>query len=315
VVNKYNNFTITSGIDCLQDGHTKVNISPVFYLLAVSIIWSASFGLYKVFLTNLDPNLMAFLRLSLALLVFLPFLRPGKIPARARLVFCSIGMLQYGLMYLMFNEAYQYLDGWQVALMTLFTPIYIVAISSIRKHHLDYLFLLAAALSVVGASVAMFKKGCVPPDSLHGCLLVQASDICFALGQLLYRDARKKYTQAKDHELYALLFAGATLIALGGTLATGGIRQLGSITTTQWWLVLYMGIVASGLGFFWWNLGATKVRTGILAVMSNIKVPMAVTVSLLVFGECSGSWPRLLAGASIMVLAVYLAQKRAKCIA
>jgi drug/metabolite transporter (DMT)-like permease len=289
-----------------------LTIATVLYLLLVSAIWSLSFGLFKTYLTPLDPSLMAFLRLLLAWLLFIPWLRLGKITPRARLVFGAIGMLQYGLMYLLLNQSYQYLNGWQVALMTLFTPIYIVTIDSLRKGRLDYLFLMAAALAVVGAAVAMWQKGCVPPNSLWGCLLVQGADICFALGQLLYRSARSKYPEPKDHELYALPYAGALLIALAATLLSGNLRQLGAIAAPQWWAIAYMGVVASGLCFFWWNLGATRVSTGLLAVMSNLKVPMAVAVSLTLFGEGAGNGPRLAAGAALMVAAVYLAQKRAR---
>ena len=45
--------------------------------------------------------------------------------------------------------------------------------------------------------------------------------------------------------------------------------------------VLYLGLVPSGLAFNLWNLGATRVRAGILAVMNNLKIPLAVGVALL----------------------------------
>ena len=53
----------------------------------------------------------------------------------------------------------------------------------------------------------------------------------------------------------------------------------------QWAVLAYLGIVASGLCFFLWNRGARLVSAGQLAVMNNLKIPLAVAVSLFVFRE------------------------------
>ena len=57
------------------------------------------------------------------------------------------------------------------------------------------------------------------------------------------------------------------------------------ITLNQWQSIIYLGCVASGLGFFLWNKGATKSNPGTLAAFNNVVVPLAVIISLLVFGE------------------------------
>ena len=70
-----------------------------------------------------------------------------------------------------------------------------------------------------------------------------------------------------------------------------------------------LGIVASGLGFFLWNIGATRVGVGRLAVMNNAKVPLMISVSLLVFGERT-NLASLGASFALMAAAVWLAEKR-----
>ena len=57
------------------------------------------------------------------------------------------------------------------------------------------------------------------------------------------------------------------------------------ITLNQWQSIIYLGCVASGLGFFLWNKGATRSNPGTLAAFNNAVVPFAVIISLLVFGE------------------------------
>jgi drug/metabolite transporter (DMT)-like permease len=72
--------------------------------------------------------------------------------------------------------------------------------------------------------------------------------------------------------------------------------------------LLYLGALASGIGFFGWNLGARKVNAGTLAVFNNLKIPLAVGVSLTVFGEHT-DLPRLIGGATFMLLALYLSER------
>ncbi len=37
--------------------------------------------------------------------------------------------------------------------------------------------------------------------------------------------------------------------------------------------VVFLGVVASGIGYFMWNYGATQVDAGTLGIMNNMHVP------------------------------------------
>ena len=106
------------------------------------------------------------------------------------------------------------------------------------------------------------------------------------------------------------------VLYLGGFVATIVLVLLGtdlssvSISVKQFQVLLFLGVLASGLGFFLWNYGATKTNAGTLAVMNNLKIPLAVTVSLLFFETVSGgALMRLLIGGAIIVGAVCLNEK------
>jgi len=73
--------------------------------------------------------------------------------------------------------------------------------------------------------------------------------------------------------------------------------------------LLYLGVLASGLCFFWWNKGAVLTNAGTLAVFNNLKIPLAVAVSLLVFGE-STDLPRLILGGGLMIFAIWISRRR-----
>ncbi len=280
------------------------------YLVAVSLVWSASFGIFKSTLVSIDPALTAFLRLMLSMLVFLPFLRLRGLSTRMRLFYFGVGAVEYGAMYLFFNASFRHLDAWQVALMTLMTPLYVIAIDAIRARKLEMRFLVAATLAVAGGVLAMLKSAHTLPDSLAGALLVQGANLSFALGQILYRALRGRTKEVRDIELFALLYAGGAVFAAAGVLAGGCAGELASISSPQWLALAYMGAVSSGIGFFLWNVGATKVSAGMLAALNNLKVPLAILVSIVFFGESAGRWEFLVTGLLVMSAGAWLAGRR-----
>ncbi|MCB0283255.1 MAG: EamA family transporter, partial [Calditrichaeota bacterium] len=77
------------------------------------------------------------------------------------------------------------------------------------------------------------------------------------------------------------------------------------INSNQIMVLLYLGILSSGICFFLWNYGATKVNNGTLAVLNNLKVPLGVLISITVFGE-NGDWKRLLLGGTVIFAAIII---------
>lgn len=276
-------------------------------LLLVSLIWGFSFGLFKGQLAEFDNNLTACLRMLLALPVFLPFLRLKGLTPRVGWMLVLIGAVQFGAMYSALNLSYSYLSGWEVALMTIFTPLYVLLFENGWKRKLDSIHLSMALVAVVGAGMIQWQDG-FSGIAFKGFLLVQCSNLAFAFGQVAYRRLRP-HLPAGDASVYAFPYLGAFGVTALATSFSGGWGQLTDIDTSQWLTLLYLGILASGLCFFWWNIGATKVNAGTLAVMNNIKVPLAVLVGVTVFAE-EARIPNLLVGGGIMTIAVMITELR-----
>ena len=87
-----------------------------------------------------------------------------------------------------------------------------------------------------------------------------------------------------DREVFGLLVLGGCVCA-GTVMLFLGEGNAFSINAYELQAILYLGLVASGLGFFFWNKGATKSNAGVLAAFNNAVVPLAVLCSLFVFGE------------------------------
>lgn len=278
------------------------------YLLLVSIVWGLSIPLVKGQLTDLNPFFLGFARMALALPLFLPFLarRPVGAPVAWRLF--GIGAVQYGLMYVCLFAAFRYLPAYQVALFTVTTPLFVTLLARelTRPQFLGALG--AAALAILGAAVIQYQAGGAGLASWKGFLLIQASNAAFAFGQVAYRALRPRFAERADHEVYAWLYLGAVAATLPFAAALDGFASFARLTPSSGLTLVYLGVVASGLCFFWWNRGATRTRAATLAVFNNLKVPFAVLFSITLFGEYAPPGP-LLAGALLLGAALYLAER------
>ena len=283
------------------------------YLILVSLIWALSFGLIKNRLAGLDPTALGAVRLALATLVFLPFFRPAKIPPPRLLALAAIGAVQFGAMYIFYMAAFSHLAAHEVALFTILTPLWLALLDAAAQRRLPPRLALAVLLAIAGTAIACWQTLATPAPPRHmlaGFLLVQASNLCFALGQFYYRRLRATLPAATTNaSLFAALYLGALAVTLLATALTTNWAQFRP-TLPQWTVLAYLGVVASGLSFFWWNIGATRVGVATLAVFNNVKIPLAIACSLLLFGETAPP-ARLLTGAALLALALIIAETRA----
>lgn len=271
------------------------------YLLIVSLLWAFSFGLIKGSLTSLPSSAVAFIRLAVSLAVFAPFLRTRKLRAGDAMRLMLTGAVQYGLMYVVYTHAFRYLQAYEIALFTVFTPIYVTLINDFFSRKFSPLALCAVALAVVGGIVIKYQE-LGSEDLWLGFGLMQLANLCFAFGQIFYRRTMDALpSPLGDLRVFGLLYLGATLAAGLSTIGTDWHAL--AITPRQALVLLYLGLVASGIGFFLWNVGARKISAGALAVFNNLKIPLGILVSVLVFKE-STHWPRLIIGGALMAIAL-----------
>ncbi|MDP1831382.1 MAG: EamA family transporter [Geothrix sp.] len=274
----------------------------MYLLLAVSIIWALSFGLTAQ-VAGLGAPFVTAARTVLAALVFLPFLDVKGLSPRRVLAFAGIGALQFGFMYLLYIESFRWLRPSEVALFTIFTPLFVTLVSDLFAGRVAWKTLLVAALAVAGTGICVWS-GLGRAGMLRGFLLMQGANLCFALGQVLYRRAAPA-SGKRDRDLMGVLYLGAAAVAVA--MAAPAIqwdRVLG-MDLRQGVVLLYLGLMASGLGFFLFNAGARRTDIGTLAIFNNMKIPLAILASGLIFRE-PVDWPRLAAGGAVIACALGL---------
>jgi len=286
----------------------------MIYLVIPTLIWAFSFGLIGNTLKGIDPLQIADTRLLFALIAFLPFIKLRNTNGKEKWQLILLGALQYGVMYTCYLSAFRFLPSHLVALFSVFTPLYIVIFNDLRQRCFTPWYLLATILSVLGA--AIIKMGNIDSSDIWiGFGLMQIANMAFAFGQIYYRDWKQERPHISDSSVFGFLYLGAVVFT---TIATILISQQSPIplnaTPTQWFVLVYMGLIASGLGFFLWNKGGTQTSVGVLATFNNAVVPLAMFASLFVFGEAKGGTPeelvRLAIGSLLILTALLIAKRR-----
>jgi drug/metabolite transporter (DMT)-like permease len=280
-------------------------------LLLASVIWGFSFGILKDLTTELDPFVVNIFRSGLAALFFCPwfFLElarkvqtsgeqsnpntqyteawSGFFSAERKAFIC--GTIQIGLMYGPYTLSFRHLKAYEVALFTMTTPLVMSSLvlieNFIRKRHVGKkptLLILSAALLATLGGIITTRNDLTSVHTAFGAGLVTSSNILFAIGMILWTRWFKT-SQKNLTNLMTPFFLGAFFTSLILSLLFSQSTHLPQ--GQQWLQLMWLGGVSSGLGFYIWNLGALKVSPSTLSVANNIKLPIAIVISLVVFGE------------------------------
>ncbi|AWV43277.1 EamA family transporter [Hafnia alvei] len=272
-------------------------------LLLTTVLWAFSFSLIGVYLAGqVDGWFAVLVRVALAALVFLPFLRWRGVQAKQALLYMALGACQLGVMYLFYYQSFLYLSVPEVLLFTIMTPIYVTLIYDLMQgNRLRWGYLFSALLAVLGALIIRYNP--LSPQFLLGFALIQGANICFAIGQVGYKRVME-ISPMPQRNAFSWFYLGALCIALPAWLLFGH-HQMMPTTGLQWGILIWLGVGASGMGYFMWNYGATQVDAGTLAIMNNVLIPAGLLVNLAIWQQ-HPDWIRLIAGGAVIALSLWV---------
>lgn len=275
-------------------------------LIITTILWAFSFSLIGEYLAGqVDSWFSAMFRLVVAALVFLPFLRWRGYSPKVLGLYLLVGVFQLGVMYLLLFRSYLYLDVPTLLLFSVMTPLYVTLIYDVLSgHRLRWGYAFSALLAVLGAAVIHYHG--VSEHFWHGLLLIQAANICFAAGQVGYKRLMEIHPMPQ-HSAFSWFYLGAALVTL---IAWGLFGNAAKLPTApvQWGVLVFLGAIVSGLGYFMWNYGATRVDAGTLSIMNNFHVPAGLLVNFL-FWQKTPDWSRFILGSLIILAALWVHQR------
>lgn len=272
-------------------------------LIITTILWAFAFSLFGEYLAgHVDSYFAVLVRVGLAALVFLPFLRARGHSLETLGLYMLVGAMQLGIMYMLSFRAYLYLTVSELLLFTVLTPLYITLIYDLMsKRPLRWGYAFSALLAVIGAGIIRYNQ--VTDHFWTGLVLVQLSNISFAIGMVGYKRLMETRPMPQ-HNAFAWFYIGAFLVAVVGWSVLGNAQKMPE-TTLQWSILVFLGVAASGIGYFMWNVGATQVDAGTLGIMNNMHVPAGLLVNLAIWHQ-QPHWPTFITGAAVILASLWV---------
>ena len=279
----------------------------MIFLIISTIIWAFSFSIIGNYLSSdIDPWSLSLIRVIISFLIFLPFI-DLNINKKRMVYIIGVGAIQIGFMYSFYLNAFSFISVEKILLFTIFTPIYVTIISDIFQKKIKKFFLFLSILSVIGSLIIRITD--VQLLDLKGFILIQGANFSFALGQVLYKRYIKNNSKL-DYNLneFGYFYFGAIIIAsLGSLIMIDSLSYPKS--TAQWLLVLWLGAIASGLGYYFWNRGSVLVNNGTLAVMNNLVIPLGLFIEIAFFSKLINVTNYII-GALIILSSIYFSLRK-----
>ncbi|AZE90599.1 carboxylate/amino acid/amine transporter [Pseudomonas orientalis] len=254
------------------------------YLLVVTLIQAFSFSLIGEYLAgHVDSYFAVLVRVVLAGLIFIPLTRWRSVAPAFMRGMLVIGALQFGVTYVCLYLSFRVLTVPEVLLFTILTPLHVTLIEDALNRRFNPWALVAALVAVAGAAVIRFDQ--ITPNFLMGFLLLQLANFTYAAGQVMYKHLVARYPSDQPHyRRFGYFYLGALLVVLPAFLLFGKADFLPQ-APLQWGVLVFLGLVSTALGMYWWNKGACLVNGGTLAVMNNLHVPVGLLLNLLIWNQ------------------------------
>jgi drug/metabolite transporter (DMT)-like permease len=196
----------------------------------------------------------------------------------------------------------------EILLFTIFTPFYVTLVYDIFHKQFHALYLISAAVAVLGAYIIRYQN--VNEGFLVGFLLIQAANICFAVGQSAYKYVIEKHNTFDQKEIFGYFHFGAFVVTTAAFMAFGNFEKTDP-SPIQWGVLVWLGVAASGVGYFLWNKGATMVNAGTLAIMNNALIPAGLIVNIVLWNKIE-NYVSLTIGTLVIIFSLWLHAKFVK---
>jgi drug/metabolite transporter (DMT)-like permease len=183
----------------------------------------------------------------------------------------------------LYIQSYQYLPAYLIVTFTITTPIFIGIFSQLLQNKSFSLSGIFSILLVILGSLMMRFNIVNPLDYWLGFFLIQCANICFAIGQIMFKKWYSKNTSVDIIYNFSQMFFGAVLITSMFSIINS--TNIGMLDTYNLFALLFLGLFSTGFGFLAWNLGSIQVSNERLAVMNNVVIPIGIFNSFLIFGE------------------------------
>lgn len=259
----------------------------MYEIWLVTFCWGLSFPLARMLVAELDPLWITTFRFLIGggFLLFLSTLkksRPANLKRSWKLVL-FLTIFEFFLTYVLYLTSIMYLPASKVAALTLSTPVLILILDSALKGRFPALkIMLPFVLALVGTVVLYDTSSpaqTLVTTQLIGFICIILSNLSFAIASVIMRS--RAGSSAIRITGAAQLAAGT--MALATSLAWKGLP--GSLSAPLWMVLIYLSVIATGVGFWFWNRSVIKLGALYPGLISNLKAPIAAVLAVILLKE------------------------------
>jgi drug/metabolite transporter (DMT)-like permease len=283
-------------------------------LLSSMIIWGATWVSGRFVAGHLEPFCAAFLRFFVASLfmVFMTMRMEGK-PLRLEKAYVLpaflLGLTGVFAYNAFFFRGLQVVEAGRAALIIAVAPTVIALFSRLLfKENIGRTALVGIPLSLCGVWVILSKGdmlsllwqgGCMGDFFILGCVVSWSAYTL--IGKRALRRMSPSFCVA-----WSCIFGD--LMLLGPAVWQGLPQQVVSLEWAVWANIVFLGVLATGLAFYWYYQGVAAIGAGRAAVFINLVPVSGVLLGVLILGESVSL--SLVVGGTLVLTGVWLTNRK-----
>jgi O-acetylserine/cysteine efflux transporter len=229
-----------------------MKFTHILMAIAVPLIWGTGFVVAKGAISEFPPILLMAFRFLVTSLVLIWFVKPPIGQLRALFLIAIVASaIQYSLTF----TGLKGLDAGFAALIVQLEVPFLVILGAIllgEKPSKRKWIGIAIAFSGVGLLVGKVEFG----NAWSSVVLVILGAFAWAIGQILVR--KLKNIDGLTTTAWVAIFATPQLFLMSLVFESDHVNLVINASSSVWWSVLYLGLIMTALGYYFWN---TLIRT------------------------------------------------------
>jgi len=273
-----------------KNSSTSPHLIAIFQAVFVTFLWSTSWVFIKIGLkSHIPPVTFAGLRYTLAFLCLIPFLLFKKEEFNAiknlnRNDFKKLTIL--GIVFYTLTQGTQYLSlaflpASMVSMLLNLTPIMVAVSGIILLSERPSLIQWIGVTAATGGIAVYFLPSDFPFDRLTG---IAAAALCVISnsGSALYgRHVNHNSTISPLVITFVSMGIGAVIMLAAGIIFQG----IGSLTLTDWGIIIWLAVVNTAFAFTLWNKSLRVLTAVESSILNSLMLPQIAILAVIFLGE------------------------------
>jgi len=294
-------------------GSSMISKKGIIALLVTVFIWASTFTVIKIGLERITPLNLSFVRSILATFFLLGWLLlKGNRQEIARALkfhlgyIIGLGVVGVALFNIFQNIGIGLTSSGIASLLVASNPVFILILGAsflgekITKSKAAGIVLGFVGIIIVtflGKNMALLLRS----GSFWGNILVLLSAVCWAVYSVMNKSALKRYSPLI---LTALAYVFGSLILFFFCFTFEDVSLIFQWSLSSWLILLYLGILASGVTFYLWNYALSIMEASRVSVFIFLIPVLAILLGKVILNETITGFTFL--GTALVLSGIYL---------